>query len=204
MTPADLVEYYQNLLIAQYLLKPKAAATVAVFLTELIANNVITQVQDGFDVTNAVGKQLDAVGTYRGAKRQVYGLNVTKTYWSMIPVADASPATYKGFALVAGGEPSWYWITEPDLSAAQYVMSDGDFRSYIQYLADLHASDHTMESIDALLLKWFGTYAKLIDNGDMTLTYEHQTADPSLLFTLVNATKALPRPAGTSVSVVNI
>lgn len=52
---ADLVEYYRNLLIIQYHNKPKAAATIELFMQALLADNIFFQIQDGYNL-NGNGK----------------------------------------------------------------------------------------------------------------------------------------------------
>lgn len=62
------MNYYSNLLILQYHNKPKARATIEA-TTDLMPDNLIQGVINGFDINTAVGKQLDILGEYVGVDR---------------------------------------------------------------------------------------------------------------------------------------
>lgn len=69
MTTAEIIDYYKALLIMQYADKPKAKATVDVYVTEVVQNQFPLQVQDAFNLDTAIGVQLDTLGKYIGVKR---------------------------------------------------------------------------------------------------------------------------------------
>jgi hypothetical protein len=60
--------YYSNLLILQYHNKPKAKATVEA-VTSVLPDELIQEVNNGFSVDTAVGKQLDTLGSIVGVDR---------------------------------------------------------------------------------------------------------------------------------------
>ena len=45
-----ITQYYMNLLIFQYITKTRAAATVGVFVGEVVASSLAISVRDGFDL----------------------------------------------------------------------------------------------------------------------------------------------------------
>ena len=61
-------EYYSNLLILQYHNKPKAKATIEA-VVNLLPDELIQEVINGFDIETAKGKQLDILGEYIGVDR---------------------------------------------------------------------------------------------------------------------------------------
>lgn len=69
MTDQEIIDYYANLLIIQYRGKPKAYATIQALVTPAVMNQILTKVQDAFNVDTAVGVQLDTLGKYAGVKR---------------------------------------------------------------------------------------------------------------------------------------
>jgi hypothetical protein len=75
MTTDELATYYANLLILQYLQKPKAYAMVKALVTPLIMDQLPLLVQDAFNIDTAVGVQLDVIGKYVGARRVGNTLN---------------------------------------------------------------------------------------------------------------------------------
>lgn len=79
MTDAELIAYYANLLILQYLEKPKAYATIQTVVTPVIMNQLPLAVQNAYNLTGetgvAVGVQLDVLGKYAGVSRTGFGFS---------------------------------------------------------------------------------------------------------------------------------
>lgn len=205
MTADQLIAYYQNLLIIQYKSKPKAVATVGLLSAQVIASLIYTQVQDGFDLSTATGKQLDIIGSYVGVYRTLAGFAPSGIPYLQLPNYADGPTGYGGFADYGDvTDPVNFWKLYSFIPTA-YVMSDGQMSQLIAYNIAVHASDHSNASIDLILQRFFGTYVTLTDNADMTLTYTHDaTNDPNLLFAIVNFLGLLPQPAGAAVVVIEI
>lgn len=72
---SDLELYYSNLLAAQYRQKPKAVATIQLFVNWALMQLLPLQVQSAFSITSGVGVQLDILGKYVGVTRNGYGLS---------------------------------------------------------------------------------------------------------------------------------
>lgn len=75
-TTQELIDYYANLLILQYLGKPKAYATIQNLVTPVIMDQLPSQVENAFNLSGddvAVGVQLDVIGKYAGVVRTGYG-----------------------------------------------------------------------------------------------------------------------------------
>lgn len=198
MTTDELIKYYTNLLIIQYKGLPNARATIAALAGEVVADSIMTQVRDCWDIETAVGPQLDIIGRVWGLSRYIYTADMSKEYFGMPAYGD----TYNNFFgmipiadIPVGGYPTtaWYWETYHDVT----VMEDGDFRRLIKYVILLNTMDLTMDNIDWLfnpastrlahdgtmktaddwfapsIYLWGGTENPIIatDNGDMTVTY---------------------------------
>jgi Protein of unknown function (DUF2612) len=74
----DLINYYANLLILQYLGKSKAYATIQALVTPVIMDQLPLQVQNAFNLVGpspAQGVQLDILGKYAGVTRNGYGFH---------------------------------------------------------------------------------------------------------------------------------
>ena len=205
MTDDEFISYEQNLLIAQYRSKPKARATIGILASQLIANQIIAQVRDGFDLTTAIGKQLDILGRYVGAQRALPNFTPLTVYMALPFYADLDAGTVVGFSSYLDVDPptgDWRLYSTTD---ATLTMTDGQLRELIQYLIALHASNHSNESIDDILRDFFKGYVTMVDGGDMTITYTHdETNDPFLLFKIVDFIGALPSPAGVRPIVVTV
>lgn len=201
MTDAELIAYYANLLIIQYINRTRAAATVGAFVSSEIANQIIQKVEDGFDIDTAVGVQIDAIGTYRGAARLQYGLNLDRQFFAM-PLYDATiPEDFLGMPFYADAATlSWFFEYYADATSAS-ELTDAELRSFVKYLMKLQSLNLGLGEIDQFLFEFFGSYVTLDDNGDMTITYTHDPADPNNLFAIVNFTNNLPHPAGVTINV---
>lgn len=203
MTDQELIAYYVNLLVIQYKQLPNATGTIQALATEVVANQIYSQVLNGFDINTAIGNQLDAIAEYVGAPRRIAAYNPSVPYFAFPPYAGPTPPDI-GFAFYADvTDPVDFWLSYTT-SATTYVLTDGQLRSLILYLIAVHASNHTMSSIDLILQEFFGQYCVLTDNMDMSITYTHQLSDPSLLFSIVNQLNFLPHPAGVAVNVVEV
>ena len=71
-TTQEIIDYYAGLLIIQYANKPKAYATMQATISNIIMDQLPDQIQLAFDITTAVGVQLDTLGKYAGVSRSVY------------------------------------------------------------------------------------------------------------------------------------
>lgn len=69
MTNQELIDYYADLLILQYIGKDKAYATIQAYATEFIMNQIVFAVRDAYEVDTAVGAQLDVLAKYIGVSR---------------------------------------------------------------------------------------------------------------------------------------
>lgn len=74
MTTQEIVDYYVNLLIQQYINLSKARGTIEAFVTDAVMDQLPNSVNDAFDIDSAVGAQLDILGKYVGQTRINYTL----------------------------------------------------------------------------------------------------------------------------------
>jgi hypothetical protein len=205
MTDQELIDYYVGLLIIQYATQPNAVATIAALIGTLIQGQIIAQIGNGFlftvdpvgqPIDGAVGVQLDAIAAYRGAQRTLFGLT-PQDYFEMF---DAGGSAYiaNGF-MDAPDDPlltTWLFLTAQDTAQPIYSMSDNELYRLTQLRAQLHQCDMSIESIDDIIFKFFGTNVTMIDNGNMTMYYVDLNSDMDTLFSIALQTQSLPRPAG--------
>jgi hypothetical protein len=69
-TDQELYDYYANLLIIQYAGKEKASETIEAVVKQIIMNQLPLDVENAFDIDEAVGDQLDVIGKYAGVTRR--------------------------------------------------------------------------------------------------------------------------------------
>lgn len=69
----EVVAYYPNLLVQQYIVQPKAYATIQALITPVVMGMLPLAVQNAFQIGTAVGVQLDILGKYVGVTRNGFG-----------------------------------------------------------------------------------------------------------------------------------
>lgn len=196
MTLTEQIIYYRNLLIVQYANKAKAKATVEAFAIEAVADQLMNQLFDGFDLDTAVGMQLDILAAYRGISRYITGLDFGRAYFTLPLYTDADAATRHGFPSYDDPNPSWYWARYEDTNRPTYSMNDDELRRLIKFVASWHSSSLGVGEIDAILYNTFGPNVTLTDNFDMTMGYTRVTDNGDHLYSIIVALGLFPKPAG--------
>lgn len=69
---SDIQEYYADLLIMQYRSKPKARADIMFIAGFRSGDDIILDVQNAFNLDDAIGVQLNVIGKYAGVLRAAY------------------------------------------------------------------------------------------------------------------------------------
>jgi hypothetical protein len=101
MTTQQIINYYANLLIMQYIGLPNAYATIKALVTPVIMNQLPIAVQNAFNLSTATGVQLDVLGKYVGVTRYGSGLD-----GSPIILDDADFLSFINIAIVKNGYSS--------------------------------------------------------------------------------------------------
>lgn len=131
MTTEELSTYYANLLILQYIGKPKAFAMVKAVVTPLIMDQLPVDVQNSFDLSSAVGAQLDVVGKYVGVSRSANTLtgpvtltdNDFRTLIKMVIIKNNSGSSLATIqTLLAASFPGQIFISDNQTMAINYVI----------------------------------------------------------------------------------
>lgn len=93
MTTQDIINYYANLLIIQYVGKPNAYATIQATAALFVMDQLPTQVMNAYNLTGdtpAQGVQLDVLGKYAGVVRTSGGITLDDAnFLSLIRMAIA-------------------------------------------------------------------------------------------------------------------
>lgn len=199
----ELKTYYSDLLIVQYKQKEKARATIALLVEQVLADGIIFDVLDGYDLDSAVGEQLDVLGKWVGVDRFFDGADYGD---SVFGFADA---------VFSGGVSSY--ITGFDdatllnkngifLDAEQAIttglrLNDDAFRILIRFKILQNNIDHSDKAINDALFATFGNTIFAKDNLDMTMTYFIGNVD-SVLVDAIFQKDLLLRPMGVGVQTV--
>ena len=200
-TVQGIIDYYTNLLIIQYHDQPKAKATIALFIEELLANGILIDIENGFNVETAVGVQLDVLGKYVDLDRNYAGQNllgytsfVTYTQVSYPPQIGMTNYT-NGFADI--GQTLIY----PDVLSDTLVLDDADFRFLIQLRILQNNMNYSHKSIDQVIYNFFGLTLVPDSTGNMQMWYFAQAPVPAVL-TVAIQKDLLPRPMGVMLGLI--
>jgi len=192
----DLIEYYSNLLIIQYHDQPKAKATIELFVKEALANGVAFDVQNGYDLETAVGKQLDVIGKYAGVDRFYQGQDL-KGYFAFTNYEEITPSTDKrGFTdYTEYPLPEGQWLNYHDILSSNQTLNDDDFRTLIKLKIIQNYSNESHASIDNEIYQFFPTTLRPDSAGNMIMYY-FMSATAAAIIQVAFQKAVLPKPMG--------
>lgn len=201
---SDITDYYVNLLIIQYHNKPKARATIRLFINLVWANMIILQLRDAFDWRTAIGKQLDIVADWVGIDRFYNGQLIFLRPWFALIDWDSTPDNLQGgfsefdtFETIEGGI-----LDYDELKPSQNEFSDDSFRLMIGLKIIKNSINFTAKNIDDAIWDYFEGDVYTVWNGKK-LEYWYQP-DLSIVMQVAQLKEVLPRPSGVQVELKEI
>jgi hypothetical protein len=197
---STILAYYADRLAFQYRGQPNARATVELFAGEVVADQIVKQVGDAFNVDTASGEQLDIIGKYVGLPRNI-GEPLDRPYYDFSDY-DGTVRTngftdYTNAALNAQA----IWYDYNFLYTQNTDLSDEGYRFMLKMKIVLNSNDGTLASIQDLLHTFLPDVVELVDNQDMTMTYTLAAAIPVAASTLQYY---LPKPMGVGVNFIHL
>jgi hypothetical protein len=201
------LKYYSDLLLYQYINQPKAVATIQALTTAAICDLVALDVNEGFNVETALGPQLDMIGAIVGRSRIIYVQLVGNYFrWQRYQdtpgyCSDGTTPTH-GFTSYtdptqnANSQMFWYAF----LGGSTIALHDDEYRFFIKLQIALNSIDNTALSINNFLAEHFESNIELVDNLNMSITYQVSSQLSAWGQDAVSQ-NMLPKPAGVSVSV---
>lgn len=205
----NLLDYYANLLIVQYNGKSKAVATVKMIANLILANLLILQVRDGFNLKTAVGPQLDIIGKWIGVTRNYNG----SLFWGntflaypdsneLVPTDNTDNlqhgySNYSTFDTDAGGT-----LTYDELGFVEQQLNDENYRTVIGLKIIKNSINHTAKNIDDAIWSYFGgeVYTTWAPHE---ITY-HYPASMGTIIEVCNYKNILLAPTGVSIRLSQI
>lgn len=199
---SELIAYYANLLIIQYKNKPNALGTILAIIRSLMIYDLIRSVENGYDIDDAIGVQLDVLAKYTGAERIATGVDFTRTFFGFVDYAEPTP--YTG---VAGLLP-YDEINPPDAQfleyntdqESSYTLTDAELRILVKLKIAQNNSNHSTSEIDNILEEFFPEQVLFNDNFDMTVQYIFDSGVSRIVDVAISQ-GALPKPAAVSLLV---
>lgn len=193
----EIIDYYTNLLIIQYQDKPKAKAIVELFIKELLCDNVMLDLQNGFTIDDAVGKQLDILGKYIGLDRFYKGqsFDFANGFFGFTDY-DGSDSGQEGFTTYADYETkAGQFLNNNQIASNNQSLGDDDFRFLLKLKIICNNMNYSQFSIDKLLTDKFGTDLILSTLNDFKITYFASEVIYGIINVMLQK-KLLPKPMG--------
>ena len=197
MNDEETISYYQNLLITQYRILPKATATIALFANEALCNGLPQVLETAFNLDVAIGNQLTIVGNIVGVPRWAYGLDLNHTFFSFIRYNDTT--SRPGFGRYNENPyPTAIWLRY--LSTGDTQLTDFELLACI-YIKIIQNNSYTsLGDVAQALWTVFGNNLEVQDNLNMTITYFASAQYYSIL-KISQYLGILPRPMGVGVNI---
>ncbi len=200
-TIRELTDYYVARMASIYRSLPKASNNVALYVKQFLADNLISEFQAGFDIDLAVGKQLDILGKYIGAPRDV-GIEDTRPFFGFVdydyPAGDQNPNGFVLYeSLATNSQGIWYEYGFTGQATTQ--LTDFQYRQLMKLKISTNSTENTMDAIQNQIADFFPGQLQLRDNLDMSITYYFGS---SFQLPLSVLEAYLPRPMGVLVTAV--
>ena len=196
MTNEELINYYTNLLIIQYAGQPNAQATIAAVARSSMIYELIRSVENAYNVDTALGPQLDVLGKYVGASREVTGSAFTRTYFGFTLYGTSPPYTgISGFMLYGDIPPDVQFRTYQESNQTIYSLTDEEFRTVIKLKIILNFTLSSLKDIDDNLNNYFSGKVIITDFFNMKISYIFEDSI-SKLASIAISEGLLIRPTG--------
>jgi hypothetical protein len=201
---SSIINYYVDLLIIQYADKPKARATIALYIEELMATGILFDVRDAFNLETAIGVQLDIIGKYVDLDRFYSSSDLSGDYFGFADAADigGTSANIVGFDDAAAPDKTGFFLDASEVISNNMRLNDDAFRTLIKFRIVQNNSDHSVKSITDSIFAFFNTSVLVKDNLDMTMTYFVGDYSNSLIRAALQK-KVLPKPMGVRLEALN-
>lgn len=192
------IAYYADLLIYQYISKPKAYATISALANAALCDLLPQDVTLSFDLDTATGPQLDILGQYIGFSR-IIPINVPRNYFQFNDYT--APYTATGFTDYTNNTTNATSVFYLYIFNNQtlYTLSDSEYRPLLKLKVLLNKNDSTLYQIANDLFTTFGYDIIAFDQADMTMSY---LVSPTMSVTAQIAVTQglLPKPMGVGIS----
>lgn len=198
LDPAVLA-YYSGLLIVQYQTKEKAKQTVELLANQGYVGGFVSEESACFDLETAEGAQLDVLGRIVGVPRNIYELDLSSLYMNLENYVDTPDPDFTigmGRYTDSPYDPDGFLFFRYNFSNANtYTLLDFEMRILIKLKIILNNSYSSFKQIKELIFQYFEGVIDVVDNQDMTLTYNVNSSFTKVAEAAVSL-KLLPKPMG--------
>lgn len=221
----EIIDYYVNLLIIQYNNKENARGTIDALVSSELANGVVIDIRDGFNIDTASGAQLDILGKYIGIDRFFLGNLYPDNYFGFFDAENPSDLFDNVYGFVDANNPedgaflsddftddftldyslsteSFFFLDAEDVVADELRLNDATYRTLLKLKIIQNHSNHSFESISSSIYDFFSDKTIVTDNYNMTMSYLIGDASSNLIIAALQK-EVLPRPIGVGMEVLD-
>ena len=192
----ELKAYYPERLIIQFRGKTRWTKLMQAIVQEAWLDGIVQTEAACFDLETAVGAQLDILGRIVGVNRNVYGLDLTHTFFECRDYSGGtSGVSMQAYADTTPGPE----IMLTYRSDAIYTMSEFEMRMLIKLKIIYNTAARTTKALTDALFSVFGSGVAFVDNKNLSVTFNVGAAYHTV-FVIANYLNIIPKPMGISVT----
>ncbi len=165
---ANIEDYYADLLIIQYRNKPNARATIKLGVDLYLADGLIFDLNNVLDIDTAQGVQLDLIGKILGVNRNIDGFTINKDFFSFEKEPPEISYGYSDKNALSQG----LWKRYQNSVGSSYTLSNDVYRVVLKFKALYNVRYGSWACMDLLYKRAFGDEITLINNKDLTISYQ--------------------------------
>jgi len=193
------IEYYKDLILYQYINKPKATETIKLLAKQAMVDLLPIAVNDAFDIDTAIGSQLDVLGEYIGFDRIIQS-QVERDYFTF-QNQDSETTLTMGLTdynnLTLNSTFSFYsYVNALGISSS---LSDDEYRILLKLKLHTNSTQNSLYEIATILFEYFSNQIILFDQFDMTISYFVKDSI-SRIISIAYQEDLLPKPMGVQIS----
>ena len=197
----EVIQAYTNLLEIQYNGLPKAVETVKLHCKTLLANMLLWQIRNGFDIETAIGYQLDIIGLWEGVDRYFSGARYENQLWlAYFDWNDATqPNQYQGCYKNWNNETAddGAYLNYTDVISSTNKLDDESFRLLLKLKIAKNTLINTNKNIDDTINNIFGSLV-YTTWGVQEVTYNYNNSVYNII-KLAQVKKCLLAPTGCNI-----
>lgn len=195
MTDVDtLTEYYQDLLLYQYINSTKARSTIGLLCSQAISDLIPLSVRDAFDIDTATGYQLDILGEYIGFSRNVT-TPIIRDYFKSDDQENLAGNTYGFTSYLDNTNSNIALYAYVNSESASFSLSDDEYRTMLKLKSFINISNLSFYEVDLKLYEIFSSNIVLFDLFNMSILYFVNETYERLIY-IATLNNLLPKPMG--------
>jgi hypothetical protein len=194
---------YQALITSEHNQKPNFMSVVGVIVGAAADSVVAAQnIIPAFNLTTAVGNQLDILGLWIGQSRRIPNVLVTG-FFGFSEVSTGNPdGLQEPFGELPNPSIGGIWYNLGQVNSGTTILSDGAYLTILKARIVKNQWNGTLSGIETALQYILGVPCSIADNGTLSLNINIPLPITPLEQALLESIDILPRPAGVAIGTI--